>query len=198
VAGVAADDGRVMWSSDQNAHGISVTSPVFHDNCVYTTTGYGVGCGLARINVITGEASQQRAEKVYDKQAAREMYNHHGGVVLVGDDIYGYSDGKGWVCQEFQSGKERWASKKLGKGSLTCADGRLYCYTEGDGTCCLVDASPDGWKEEGRFKIPRTSKLNRQGMIWTHPVVANGRLYLRDQDLLYCYDVKDHAAGSSD
>jgi outer membrane protein assembly factor BamB len=193
AAGVAAEDGRLMWSSDQNAHGIHVTTPVVHDNRVYTTTGYGTGCNLAKI---TGDEARQKAEKVYDGAARRVMVNHHGGVVLVGDYVYGYSDGKGWVCQEFKTGKEVWSSNKLGKGSLTYADGHLYCYTEDDGTVCLVDASPDGWKERGRFKIPRTSKLNRQGKIWTHPVVANGRLYVRDQDLLFCYDVKDHAAGT--
>jgi outer membrane protein assembly factor BamB len=191
VAGVAAEDGRLMWSSDQNAHGITVSTPVVHDNCVYTTTGYGVGCGLVKI---TGDASQQKAEKAYEGQARKVMANHHGGVVRVGEYVYGYSDGKGWVCQEFKTGKEVWANNKVGKGSLTYADGRLYCYTEGDGTVCLIDASPDGWKERGRFKIPQQSKLNRQGKIWTHPVVANGRLYLRDQDLLFCYDIKDPGA----
>src|SRR5262249_19519376 len=162
-------DGRVMWSTDQNAHGISVSTPVFHDNCVYTTTGYGNGCGLTRV---TGDTTRQRGEKVYDTKASRVMFNHHGGVVLLGDYIYGYSGGPGWVCQDFKTGKQGWASKKLGKGSVTCAGGMLYCYAEGDGTACLVGASPDGWKEHGRFKIPRTSKQNRQGLIWTHPVVA--------------------------
>jgi outer membrane protein assembly factor BamB len=193
VVGVAADDGRLMWSNDQNGHGISVTTPVFHDNSVYLTTSYGVGCGLVRV---TGNASEQKAEKAYDAQARRVMFNHHGGVVRVGAYLYGYSDGKGWVCQDFKTGREVWSSNQLGKGSLTYAEGRLYCYTEGDGTVCLVDASPDGWKERGRFRIPRQSQLNRQGLIWTHPVVANGRLYLRDQDLLFCYDVKDHGTAA--
>jgi outer membrane protein assembly factor BamB len=193
VAGVAAQDGRLLWHSDQNAHGITVTTPVYHDHCVYTTTSYGVGCGLVRLTSADGKF---KAEKVYDGDARKAMFNHHGGVVLVGEYIYGYSDGKGWVCQEFKTGKVMWASTKLGKGSLTCADGHLVCYTESGGTVCLVEASPSGWKESGRFKIPRESKLNRKGGIWTHPVVANGRLYLRDQDLLFCYEIKDHAAGA--
>jgi hypothetical protein len=193
VAGVAADDGRLLWHSDLNAHGISVTTPVYQDHCVYTTTGYGVGCGLVRLTSADGKF---KAEKVYDGDARKAIVNHHGGVVLVGDYIYGYSDGKGWVCQEFKTGKVKWASTKLGKGSLTCADGMLYCYTESGGNVCLVEASPDGWREHGRLKIPRESKVNRKGGIWTHPVVANGRLYVRDQDLVFCYDVKDHAAGA--
>ena len=75
-------------------------------------------------------------------------------------------------------------------GSLTYADGHLYCYQD-NGTVALVEASPDGWKETGRFSIPQKTKRARKGSsIWTHPVVANGKLYLRDQDLIFCYDVK--------
>src|SRR5262249_10482912 len=114
-----------------------------------------------------------------------------GGVILVGDYIYGHSDAKGWMCQDFKTGKQAWAEKKLDKGSVTCADGCLYCYSEKDGTVVLLEASPDGWKESGRFKIPKRTKLPRKaGQVWTHPVVANGRLYLRDQDLIFCFDVK--------
>ncbi len=138
------------------------------------------------------------------------MTNHHGGVVKVGDYLYGYSDNKNaWVCQDFKTGKVVWpvddkgarpeqkkAAQKLGKGSLTCADGMLYLYTEGDGTCALIEASPAGWKEHGRFKIPRQTKGRPSGAgIRTHPVVANGRLYLRDQELFFAFDVK--AKGSA-
>jgi outer membrane protein assembly factor BamB len=93
---------------------------------------------------------------------------------------------------EFKTGKIRWKeSGKLRKGSITYADGHLYCYSENDGTVALIEASPDGWKESGRFKIARQTKQPRKGgHIWTHPVVANGRLYLRDQDLIFCYQVK--------
>jgi hypothetical protein len=120
------------------------------------------------------------------------MVNHHGGVVLVGNHLYGYSDGKGWVCQEFKSGDVLWADKKLEKGSLTCADGHLYCFGESTGTCKLIEASPKGWNECGSFSIPKQTQIrSKSGKIWTHPVVANGRLYLRDQDLIFCFDVKD-------
>ena len=76
--------------------------------------------------------------------------------------------------------------------SLTCADGRLYCYGQKEGACVLIEASPKGWKEGGRLKIPKQTTIRAdRGGIWTHPVVANGRLYLRDQDLIFCYDVKE-------
>ena len=120
------------------------------------------------------------------------MKNHHGGVILVGDHLYGYSDGGGWMCQDFKSGDEVWAERnKLGKGAIACADGMLYCLDEGSGTVVLIEASPKGWSEQGRFKLePQTKIRSPQGRIWTHPVTSNGKLYLRDQDLIYCHDVK--------
>jgi outer membrane protein assembly factor BamB len=120
------------------------------------------------------------------------MTNQHGGVLKVGDYVYGYSDSKGWVCMEFKTGKVMWSNRSLGKGSVTFADGRLYCFAERDGTTALAEASPAGWKEKGRFKIPQQTSLPRKsGQIWTHPVVANGKLYLRDLDLIFCFDVSD-------
>ncbi|HJT77782.1 MAG TPA: PQQ-binding-like beta-propeller repeat protein [Gemmataceae bacterium] len=194
MAGVAADDGRLLWHSDQNAHGITVSTPIYHDHRVYASTSYGVGCGLVKL---TKDGDKFEAEKVYDAKARRAMFNHHGGVVRVGAYVYGYSDGPGWTCQEFETGKVMWQSNKLGKGSVTYADGRLYCYTESGGTVAVVEATPDGWKEGGRFTLPKQSKLNRHRMHWTHPVVANGRLFLRDQEYLFCYDVKAHTTAGA-
>jgi outer membrane protein assembly factor BamB len=192
-AGVAAEDGRLLWHAEEAVNGTAIIpTPVIHENLVFVSSGYGAGCGLIRLTAnADGKFS---AEEVY---ANKSMVNHHGGVVLLNEHLYGYSDGKGWICQDFKTGKIVWSEKrKLGKGSITCADGLLYCYGEQDGTVVLAEASPDGWKEHGRFKIPReTTVRSPRGKIWTHPVVANGRLYLRDQDLLFCYDVKDHGAG---
>jgi outer membrane protein assembly factor BamB len=136
------------------------------------------------------ESNGTKAEQLYDENAMRVMDNKHEGMVLVGDYVYGWSDRGGWTCQELKTGKVMWQTKNLERGSLTCADGRLYCYGEKNGTVVLVPASPDGWKEEGRFTIPRQSnQRSPRGGIWTHPVVANGKLYLRDQEVLLCYDV---------
>jgi outer membrane protein assembly factor BamB len=186
VASVAADDGRLLWRFKRSGPTAAVPTPVVHDNLVYATSGYGAGCHLIKLTPAGGGF---RAEQVY---ASGNMTNHHGGVVLVGDHLYGYSDGKGWVCQKLADGKVVWSEKEaLGKGSLTCAGGRLYCYSE-EGTVVLAEASPAGWKEHGRFELPQKTKLERQydPNIWTHPVVANGRLYLRDQDLILCFDVR--------
>ncbi|MGY8687409.1 MAG: PQQ-binding-like beta-propeller repeat protein, partial [Verrucomicrobiales bacterium] len=120
------------------------------------------------------------------------MKNHHGGVILVEDHLYGYSDARGWLCQNLKTGEEVWSNEKdLGKGAIGCADGMLYCVDENDGTVVLIEASPKEWKESGRFKLdPQTKFRSPSGKIWTHPVIANGKLYLRDQDLFFCFDVK--------
>ena len=187
VAAVSAADGRFLWKSDIPAAWIMVATPIFAERSVFVTTGYGRGCGLVQL--------QARDDKIQAKEIYRNkvMKNHHGGVVLVGGHLYGHSDPNGWVCQEFATGKQVWLQREeLGKGSVTCADGHLYCYSERDGTLALVEASPGGWQEKGRFTIPEQTKLPRkQGQIWTPPVVAHGKLFLRDQDLLFCYDVRE-------
>ena len=184
VVGVAAKDGKLLWRSPFPGRTAVIPTPIIQDGHVYVTAGYGAGCKLVKLGA---------DNQVSDVYANQVMKNHHGGVVLVGDYLYGYSDGAGWLCQDFKTGKEVWSERKaLGKGALSCADGMLYCLEENSGIVALVEASPKGWKERGRFKLePQTTIRNPQGRIWTHPVVANGKLYLRDQDLIFCYDVKN-------
>ena len=122
------------------------------------------------------------------------MMNHHGGVVLLDGHLYGHSDGPGgWTCQKLEDGTVAWTHKArdAGKGSIGCADGRLYCFEERmGGACILAEASPAGWKEHGRLKLPENSGLDRaQGQVWSHPVIAGGKLYLRDLDLLFAFDI---------
>jgi hypothetical protein len=186
VAAVSAQDGKLLWKSGTAANGTAIIpTPVVSKNLVYVTSGYGAGCGLLDIQGGTGKFD---AKTVYTN---KEMTNHHGGVVRIENRIFGFSDSGGrWLCQDMDSGKKMWDSKKLGKGSVTFADGHYYCYDEGSGTCVLVSASGNDWKEDGRFTIPeKTKKPRKSGRIWTHPVVANGKLYLRDQDLIFCFDV---------
>ena len=115
------------------------------------------------------------------------MMNHHGGVILLGDYIYGHSDSKGWICQDFKTGDVKWSDRGVSKGSIAYADGHFYCRSEGGkGDVALIEASPEGYKEKGRFVQPDRSDKNS----WAHPVIANGKLYLRDQDVLLCYDVR--------
>lgn len=182
VAGIAEANGKLLWKALRKGQIAVIPTPVYSDGYVYVTSGYGAGCSLFKINSDSGKFS---AEQVY---ANRVMVNHHGGVVKVGDFIYGYSDGKGWTCQDFKTGEAKWQDKeKLGKGSICFADGRLYLrHEDKKGTVALIEASPEGYREHGRFDQPDRSSKNS----WPHPVVAGGKLYLRDQDVLLCYDVK--------
>lgn len=187
VVGVS-EDGKLLWKYEKKSGTAAIPTPIYHDGQVYATSGYGAGCDLIKLSPEAGGGTF-KAEKVY---ANKNVVNHHGGVVLVDGHLYGFSEGKGWVCQDLKTGNNVWEEKgKLGKGSLTCAEGLIYCYAEKDGTLVLAEASPKGWQEHGRFTIPRESKIRaKNGKIWTHPVIANGKLYLRDQDLIFCFDIK--------
>lgn len=174
VAGVAAADGKLLWRAPRRGNVAVIPSPIYHDGFVYVSSSYGAGCNLFKVTAADGKFS---AEQVY---ANKVMSNHHGGVILVGDCLYGHSEAKGWTCQDFQSGEAKWQEKKFGKGSVVCADGRLYLRQEDNqGTVALIEASPEGYKEHGRFDQPNRSTKNS----WPHPVIAGGRLFLRDQDV---------------
>jgi outer membrane protein assembly factor BamB len=175
--------GKVLWQVDFPGKTAVIPTPIVKDNMVFVTAGYGVGSKMVRIK------AGNQPEDVYENKL---MKNHHGGVVLVGDHLYGYSDGVGWLCMEFATGNQVWAERNaLGKGAVSVADGMLYCLDEGKGAVVLAEASPKGWKEHGRFILePQSTTRSPQGRIWTHPVIANSKLYLRDQEYIYCYDVK--------
>jgi outer membrane protein assembly factor BamB len=182
VVGLNAKDGKTLWRADWPGKTAVIPTPIERDGLVYVTAGYGVGCQMVKVG------SGNQLSGVYTNKV---MKNHHGGVILVGNHLYGYSDGSGWVCQDFKTGAEVWASKNLGKGAIAYADGMLYLLDEDSGTVALIEASPRGWSEKSRFKLePQTTQRKRQGRIWTHPVISNGKLYLRDQELLFCFDVK--------
>jgi outer membrane protein assembly factor BamB len=187
LVGVAAKDGRLLWEHQKTYGTEVINTPLLRDNTVYTTVGAGGGCVLVKL---AAAGDKFKADLVY---ANRNMTNHHGNVVLVGDCVYGFSEGKGWICQNLKDGQIVWAEKqKLRAGSVTYADGRLYCFGEDDGTTVLIEATSAGWKEAGRFKLPQLTKLRQpNGKIWTPPVVAGGKLFLRDQELLFCFEVKE-------
>jgi outer membrane protein assembly factor BamB len=158
-----------------------IPTPIGKGNKVYVHPRYGVGSNLMKSSATGGKL---QARQVY---AERSIASHHGGAVLVGDHVYGYCDSRGWVCQELATGKLTWTEKRqVGKGSVVYADGRLYLRAEDDGIVALIEATPDGYKETGRFVQPGFGKPK----TWPHPVVAGKELYLRDQDQLLCYDVQ--------
>lgn len=190
LVGVAASDGRFLWRYDRpaNTHRINCATPIYHDGFVFTSSAYDAGGGLVKLT--KDGAGGIRAEEVYYSE---DLRNHHGGVVLFEGCLYGASGGNegGYlVCLDFRTGKLLWSEEERGKrrapkGSVALADGRLYYRTE-SGAMLLIEPSPKEYIERGRFEQPHRSRQP----AWAHPVVANGRLYLRDQDVLLCYHVK--------
>ncbi|MDA0812819.1 MAG: PQQ-binding-like beta-propeller repeat protein, partial [Verrucomicrobia bacterium] len=184
LAGVDAENGKLLWKTSFPGRTAVIPTPIFSDGKVYVTAGYGVGCKQIRLG-------KEDPEVVYENET---MINHHGGVILVDGHLYGHSDDKkngGWTCQNFETGESVWKAEGVGKGAIAYADGMLYCLDEKSGIVALIEASTQGWKEHGRLQLdPQTKIRSDQGRIWTHPVVANGRLYLRDQDLFFSFDVK--------
>lgn len=183
IVGIDPGNGSVLWKSKWPGKVAVIPTPIFSNGHVYVTSGYGVGCKLVKLG-------DNYPTNVYENKV---MKNHHGGVIKVGEHLYGYSDGVGWACQDFKTGELIWNEKKaLGKGAIAYADNRLYCQGEGDGRLILIDASPTGWKTHGEFTIsPQTKKRNPKGRIWTHPVICDGKLYLRDQEYILCYNIKN-------
>jgi outer membrane protein assembly factor BamB len=190
LVGVAASDGKFLWRYDHPAArtGINCSTPVYHDSLVFAAAAYGAGGGLVKLSK-DGNGGV-KAEEVY---FTRKMQNHHGGMILQGGCLYGANGGNegGFlVCLDFQTGNVLWDERDNGerrapKGSVALADGRMYYRTE-NGTMLLIEPSPKQYVERGRFQQP-----DRSGKpAWAHPVLANGKLYLRDQDVLLCYDVK--------
>jgi outer membrane protein assembly factor BamB len=182
VLAVAAEDGRLLWRAPRAGKTAVITTPIFKDGIVFVTSSYQIGCNAFQVTASGGSFTAQ------ESYATKDMANHHGGVVLVGENLYGFSDTKRTLkCMKLKTGETVWEDKSVGKGSLTCADGHLYFRSEGKpGTMALVEATPEGYKEKGRFDQPDRSKLNS----WPHPVVCGGKLYLRDQDLLLCYNLR--------
>ncbi len=183
LVGFDFEDGKVLWSVPWGGSVAVIPTPIFWRDSIYVTSGYGSGCMLVRLS------DDFEAEVVYDN---RLMTNHHGGVILLGDSVYGHSNKKGWTCQDIATGKKVWQERHvLDKGAIAYADKRFYCLGEDTGDVVLIVAGEEDWEEQGRFTLEPQSELRSpKGRIWTHPVIAGGRLYLRDQELLHCYDVR--------
>ena len=185
LAGVAAADGELLWRYDRavNTHRIPCSLPIYHDGMVFGSTAYDAGGGAVKLS--KSEDGGVTAEEVY---FSPEMKNHHGGMILVNGVLYGAAGGNrgGFlVSLDFKTGDVLWRERDAPKGSLTFADGRLYLRTE-RGELILIEPNREEFVERGRFEQPDRTREP----AWTHPVIANGKLYIRDQDLLLCYDVK--------
>jgi outer membrane protein assembly factor BamB len=180
VIGVRAEDGKFLWRYNAPAVKECCCSTCLNTgNSVFAAAGYGKGGG--RVDVKRTGDEFEAKEVFFSKQ----MKNHHGGMVLLNGMIYGCSDPKDLTCMDFNTGDVKWSDRSSGKGTILYADGMLYVRDE-NGPISLVEASPDGFKLKGRFQQPDRSDRNS----WTYLAIANGMLYLRDQDVLLCYDVR--------
>ena len=176
AVGLDVRDGKLLWDYAKPSNDVAnVATPIARANRIFISSDYGTGGGVVEIK------ADNKAEEIY---FTKDMRNHHSSSVLVGDYLYGFSS-QILTAMKFDTGEIAWRDRSVGKGSLVYADGRLYCLSE-NGVVGLVEASPAGYKEVGRFRIPQDSLPT-----WTHPVVSGGRLFLRDQDTIYAFDVKD-------
>ncbi|MCS7469296.1 PQQ-binding-like beta-propeller repeat protein [Stieleria sp. ICT_E10.1] len=186
LIGVSAADGTLLWQYEApaNAMGINCSTPIYQDGLLFAASAYGAGGGAVKL--VKGAGGGITAEEVY---FTTRMQNHHGGMIVVDGCLYGANGGNGggvMTCLDFQTGDLLWRDRQGPKGSLLLADGRLYLRGEDDGEMLLIEPSRDGLLERGRFGQPDRSSAK----AWAHPIVANGKLYIRDQGLLFCYNVQ--------
>jgi outer membrane protein assembly factor BamB len=194
LVGVRASDGQFLWGYNRVANGVAnISTPLTRGNWVFASTGYQTGSALLEL------------QRSGDGVAARELYfldaktlqSHHGGLVLVGNHVYaGHGHNKGFpICVDFITGKVAWGgdTRNAGTGSAAVmyADGRLYFRYE-NGVVLLIEASPGGYVEKGSFTIPDVRDPS-----WAHLSIADGRLYVREQDNLYCYDIRQAKSAAS-
>ena len=177
-------DGKVLWTHEKlGGNTANVPTPIVIGDMIFSSIGYGRGASLMKLKA---DGLAVSAEEVYYQ---RELTNKHGGVIKVGDFVYGDTDDSGHpYCADLKTGKVAWKRKNQGVGggsaAVTYADGRLYFHYQ-NGHTALVKALANDYEEVGGFTPP---KLNRES--WAHPVISDGRLYLREGDMLYCYDVR--------
>lgn len=181
--GVRASDGKLLWTYDIERTTAVIPTPIIRGDLVFFTAGYKRGGALLK-QVPAGEG-EVKIEEVYPLNI--ELANKHGGVVLVGDYVYGDSEDRGTpFCAELMTGTQKWKERQGGgSGSVAAADGCLYFHFA-DGTMLLAKASPEKFEKLGSFKVPGSGERPS----WSHPVIVGGRLYVREQDRILCYDVR--------
>lgn len=187
IIGVDAKDGTLLWQYNRVANGTAnIPTPIVRGDYVFCSSGYNTGSALLKLERDGGGV---RAEQVYFL-AANKMQNHHGGMIRVGEYIYsGHGHNQGFpLCIELKTGESTWRRQRgagSGSAAIAFADGHLYFRYE-NGTMALIEANPREYKLKSTFEI-----ATRNGKSWPHPVISKGHLFLRDQDVLHCYNVKE-------
>ncbi|MCX6621936.1 MAG: PQQ-binding-like beta-propeller repeat protein, partial [Acidobacteria bacterium] len=176
--GLNSKNGELLWRYDKVANRVAnIATPIVSNDHVFVSTDYGTGCALLKL---TPDGGSVRMSEVYFN---KDMRNHYTTSVLLGDHLYGFSSGI-LTAMNFKTGQVAWRDRSVGKGNCIYADQRLYCMGEG-GIAGLIEPTPTAYREISRFEISRGSNPT-----WTPPVIADGKLYLREQDTLYCYNIK--------
>ncbi len=187
LVSVRASDGKFLWGYNRIANATAdIPTPLVKGDYVFGSSGYGDG-GSALLK-LSKDGDSVKAEEIYYLTAS-QLQNHHGGMILLGDHIYlGHGHNNGFpTCVEFLTGKVVWGKERgpgTGSAAIVYADGQLY-FRYQDATMALIEATTKGYNLKGSFHL--ASKI---GESWPHPVIVDGKLYIRDQDVLLCYDVK--------
>ena len=183
IIGVDSKDGNILWQYDCKLYqgkpkGVNPNTPIYSEDFIYVSSGYGKGGVKLKLSKDGSEVLAQEWRNLV-------LDCHHGGVVLVDGYIYGSNMKGDWVCLNWDNGEVMYQTKGIGKGSVTYADGMLYCYEENKGTVGLVKATPGKYDIVSTFKVPMGAGKN-----WAHPVIFDSRLYVRHGDALMVYDIK--------
>ena len=192
ILAVNAETGRKLFDIPYKTDwDVMATTPHFFDGKLFVTSGYGTGSKLYRLNASGGTITP---ELIWENAS---FDNQHGGIVIKDGYAYGAAHRHGgqrmWMCIKLEDGSVAWeqSGREMSMGSITYADGMLFCMSEREGTVALLKASPEKFEELGRFTLPQTEEGGGVGMFWAHPVVCNKRLYLRHGTFLYCYDIAE-------
>ena len=191
LVGIHCESGKLLFLNKATGNGVAVIpTPIVSGDIVYHSSAYKAGNAAVKISVKNGELS---TEQVYH-ESKESMENHHGGYVLQDGAIIGFTNAlRGvWMAQDLATGKVLW-SKKIGKtrsGSIAFADGLVYCYDDQEGICFLAKASREGLEQLGQVQLPvQTASDRKQGAIWAHPVIAGQKLFIRDQEKIFAFDI---------
>jgi outer membrane protein assembly factor BamB len=184
--GIDAESGRLLWDYDIPAPTAFIPTPIIKNDLVFTVAGYGTGGALLR-QIPSNDGVD--VQEIYGLN--KELDNKHGGVILVGDHLFaGKSDSNQVYCADLQSGDIRWRERGSGKGSIAviAGDGKLFVRFK-DGTMALALATPEGYREVSSFTTPGSGDAEMPS--WAHPVISDGKLLLRENDSILCYDIRN-------
>jgi outer membrane protein assembly factor BamB len=190
--GVSAANGELLWrfKRDDDYPDVVCPTPIWKGDIIYTPVGNGGGCDALQVT-----SADKKKFTVKPAWTEQQIGSRNGGVVLLDGYTYGFHENVTWMCQDFKTGaiNEKWKAPRkaaLKPGGAIAAAGLLFTVDE-TGIVAALEANPAAYKEVGRFKLPQESKIRKpSGKVWTHPVVADGKLYVRDQEYIFCYQVK--------